>query len=606
MPTEREPNNFVDSTPSSIKHASKSVGGEIQGGMNASEDAVEGSPSDGLRARGSTPRRSLARELDLTTDEKVAPSIQLQDDEQKAILLEKIFKAALKRRENKKSDQYKRHKLSAMPASTGIRKRPGAWGWCVNKWYAWNSNETRAWIFQTVQQPETSTLAWAVSGIIVIAILASTVTFCMESVPEWEDNTVFQIIDYVCIGIFTLDYLVRLFTCPNLRKFAVSVLNFIDLCAILPFWIELMVLGPGSGQADQTRILRILRFFNMSLVIDAVVMSYGAIMMLIFMLIIMLVVFASIVYYIEGSKNGAFYNIPQAMYFVQTTLTTTGYGDIVPITPWGKLVIGLMMVCAIVILALPITVIGSNFSSIWAESKNRRRLLEMSPMIYSNFKTLIEMMQRHKNALDDIIIRFEELRHSIEADILAVRDMAQQARLVYLARASKGQTPGWDKDMYLLHQLLESMREKMGSSRDKYVELEGLLTLSRYTKASDYITRLGRLEEGYKNLHNCFVEGTSTIKALGDLTAEVQLHEERRVTDDGGGRHESSQQLTLSFSAPWGKTWILATVDFVLQCTSTEQLYTIKALGDLIAEVQLHEERRATDIRGDGMDPRNS
>ncbi len=65
-----------------------------------------------------------------------------------------------------------------------------------------------------------------------------------------------SIVDYVCLGVFTAELLLRLATCPSLRAFALDPMNWVDVAAVLPFYIELMVVGPGgSGEGARGLVL---------------------------------------------------------------------------------------------------------------------------------------------------------------------------------------------------------------------------------------------------------------------------------------------------------------------------------------------------------------
>ncbi|GLC35145.1 hypothetical protein PLESTM_000284500 [Pleodorina starrii] len=259
-----------------------------------------------------------------------------------------------------------------------------------------------------------------------------------------------RVVDYVCMGIFTAEYVARLATCPDLPRFLRSLSNLIDLVAILPFYVELCVKGT-STEAFQTRVVRLLRVFrvlrivktmpklrHLTLVSDTLRDSLEVLIMLALLLLVLLVVFGTIIFFIEPDT---FDSIPQAMYYAQTTLTTTGYGDIFPLTPWGRFVAGAAMLLCMVVVSLPIAVIGGNFSEKWSDYKSFMAAVDRSSRVYPAARSLLAELERYEAVLDDVMKRLQECEVASEKQLRGVREQLAAARAALLhgtAAASGG------------------------------------------------------------------------------------------------------------------------------------------------------------------------
>ncbi|GIL49390.1 hypothetical protein Vafri_5754 [Volvox africanus] len=123
----------------------------------------------------------------------------------------------------------------------------------------------RVQLYLLLSCPEYSFLAMAIGVLMMAVVLLNTLTFCLESVPSLEGTRMYDnliIIDYVCLGIFTTEFLLRLLTCNSVLRFARNFMNWVDLVAVLPFLVELAVAGPDSQSASKTRIFRIVRLLR--------------------------------------------------------------------------------------------------------------------------------------------------------------------------------------------------------------------------------------------------------------------------------------------------------------------------------------------------------
>lgn len=308
-------------------------------------------------------------------------------------------------------------------------------------WQRWIYSPTRAWIYDTLSHAGCSDLAYWASIFMMATIIINTITFCFETVPHYERPgyasdlyTNMITVDYVCMGIFTLEYMARIVTCPNLWPFLTSFSNTVDLVAIAPFYLELIITGK-SAEAFQTRIVRLLRilrimrllrvftrFQNLVVVVETAKASVDVLSMLLLLLLVFLVVFAVIFFYVEAA---IFDSIPQAMYYSMITLTTTGYGDITPVTNLGRFVAGVMILICMVVISCPIAVLGGNFAERWTDFKRFQSSIARSRKVWPLRGALHEALIRHEAPLDDLL---HQLRlHQVELEEELLRGQAQVA-----------------------------------------------------------------------------------------------------------------------------------------------------------------------------------
>lgn len=217
-------------------------------------------------------------------------------------------------------------------------------------------------------------------GVLIALILANIAAFCAETVPELEAayGWWFHAFEAASVAIFTAEYLLRIWTAVEVPflarmspararlRFMARPLQIVDLLAILPFYL-------GSLLGLDLRVLRafrLLRLFKLSRYSPAVhtlarvlwserrALTGAALLLLIVLL------FSSTgMYFIEGhAQPERFGSVPLAAYWAMTTLTTVGYGDVVPVTPLGKLWAMLTMLFGLCVLALPVAIVSTGFA----------------------------------------------------------------------------------------------------------------------------------------------------------------------------------------------------------------------------------------------------
>ena len=228
----------------------------------------------------------------------------------------------------------------------------------------------------------------------------------METDPNLKDhftnksdpyyNAIYGINAFV-IAFFTIDLVLRFLTWPSFLSFWKNIFNILDILSILPFYVGLIadftaenppVDMTDSDMSDITemgkryvvlrvcRIFRIIRIFkfvrhsqDLILIVRVVVHAKKELGLLVILLGIFTITFGSIMYYVEHEVNDQFNSIMQGCWWSIVTITTVGYGEVVPSTPGGKFVGSVVLTLGIVFLALPMTIIVSKFSSVYEKEK---------------------------------------------------------------------------------------------------------------------------------------------------------------------------------------------------------------------------------------------
>lgn len=214
---------------------------------------------------------------------------------------------------------------------------------------------------------------------IIILISLNIIAVVLESIKElsYRYESIFWAFETLSVIIFTIEYILRLWTCDIDKKFrgitgrikyAIVPLAIIDLIAILPFYIP-MVVRLDLRFMRAIRLLRLLRVLKMgryseSLKIlgNVVRTKKEELIMTTFIILIILTISSSLMYLAENDvQPEVFPNIPSAMWWGIITLTTVGYGDTYPITPVGKLLGAIIAILGIGVFALPAGILCAGF-----------------------------------------------------------------------------------------------------------------------------------------------------------------------------------------------------------------------------------------------------
>ncbi|VDM46151.1 unnamed protein product [Toxocara canis] len=204
---------------------------------------------------------------------------------------------------------------------------------------------------------------------------------------EMVEHPIFNYVENICVIYFTLEYVVRFWVAPRKWLFVKEFLNVIDLLAIAPFLFELVLIFVGiSGENVRkvrwafltVRLLRVLRIvriaklgrFSPGLANFALTIknSKKQMQMVAIVMLTVVIFFSTLVYFLEKDEpNTTFTSIPASFWWAVVTMSTVGYGDSVPQTIAGKLVGSGAIVCGVMVLALPITIMKADLPADAAE-----------------------------------------------------------------------------------------------------------------------------------------------------------------------------------------------------------------------------------------------
>ncbi|XP_044066877.1 potassium voltage-gated channel subfamily D member 3 isoform X4 [Siniperca chuatsi] len=249
----------------------------------------------------------------------------------------------------------------------------------------------RETMWRAFENPHTSTMALVFYYVTGFFIAISVITNVVETVPCGtvpnqkevpcgERYTVaFFCMDTACVMIFTVEYLMRLFAAPSRYRFMRSVMSIIDVVAILPYYIGLVMTDNEdvSGAFVTLRVFRVFRIFKFSRHSQGLrILGYtlkscaSELGFLLFSLTMAIIIFATVMFYAEkGSSSSKFTSIPASFWYTIVTMTTLGYGDMVPKTIAGKIFGSICSLSGVLVIALPVPVIVSNFSRIYHQNQ---------------------------------------------------------------------------------------------------------------------------------------------------------------------------------------------------------------------------------------------
>ncbi|XP_014840302.1 PREDICTED: potassium voltage-gated channel subfamily D member 2-like isoform X2 [Poecilia mexicana] len=254
----------------------------------------------------------------------------------------------------------------------------------------------REYLWRAFENPHTSTLAlvfYYVTGFfIAISVMANVVeTVPCGTLPNRSKEVscgdryalAFFCLDTACVMIFTVEYLLRLIAAPSRCKFMKSVMSVIDVVAIMPYYIGLVMTDNDqvSGAFVTLRVFRVFRIFKFSRhsaglrILGYTLKSCASELgFLLFSLTMAIIIFATVMFYAEkGSTATKFTSIPAAFWYTIVTMTTLGYGDMVPKTIVGKVFGSICSLSGVLVIALPVPVIVSNFSRIYHQSQRAEK-----------------------------------------------------------------------------------------------------------------------------------------------------------------------------------------------------------------------------------------
>lgn len=245
-------------------------------------------------------------------------------------------------------------------------------------------------VYEIITSPENPSIASKVFDVaIIVLIVINVITSIADTFakPQWL-STILWYIELVSVIIFTVEYLLRIYVAdllypelPHIRaklRYMRSPMAVIDLLAILPFYIPYIL-------PIDLRVLRILRIFRMlrifklnrytnalSTIGDIFKRKKHQLISSISVVLVLMVIAAILMYHVESeAQPDNFNNALTALWWTVETLTTVGYGDVVPVTAIGKLLSTVISLLGIGLVAVPTGIISAGFAENLDEQKHR-------------------------------------------------------------------------------------------------------------------------------------------------------------------------------------------------------------------------------------------
>lgn len=207
---------------------------------------------------------------------------------------------------------------------------------------------------------------------LLLIVLASLIVVMFDSVAVMQARygELFRALEWGFTTIFAIEYLVRIYCHPQPKRYIFSFYGVIDFLSILPAFLALLF--ADAQYLLVIRIIRLLRIFRVlkltpylsqaNFLLVALRGSRQKIIVFLLSVSTLIVVYGTLMYVIEGPDNG-FTSIPMSVYWAVVTLTTVGFGDIVPVTNLGKAVATLVMITGYSIIAVPTGIFTAELAS---------------------------------------------------------------------------------------------------------------------------------------------------------------------------------------------------------------------------------------------------
>lgn len=236
----------------------------------------------------------------------------------------------------------------------------------------------RAWLHEVIFESDTPA-GKAFDVALLWAIVLSVLAVMLESVGpiRARHGEAIRVAEWIFTVLFTLEYGLRLISVRRPLRYARSFFGLVDLMAILPSYLSLLL--PGAQSLLVVRVLRLLRVFRVlklvsflgeaEVLLIALRASWPKITVFLGAVLSTVVIMGSVMYMVEGEANG-FDSIPRGMYWAVVTMTTVGFGDITPRTTPGQFIASVLMIMGYGVLAVPTGIVSVELAAATRHSFN--------------------------------------------------------------------------------------------------------------------------------------------------------------------------------------------------------------------------------------------
>jgi len=229
-------------------------------------------------------------------------------------------------------------------------------------------NPTKEKLHEIIFEADTPAGKWF-DIILMIIIVASVLIVMLESIDSYarKYNQIFFVLEWFFTAFFTAEYLLRLYCVYKPIRYATSFFGIIDLLAIIPTYLTLLV--PNTHFLIVIRAFRLMRIFRIfklanflkesQYIAESLKASRQKIAVFLTFIFLMTIIIGSIMYLIEGGTNDSFSSIPRSIYWAIVTMTTVGYGDITPTTSIGQFFAAFVMIMGYAVIAVPTGIVSA-------------------------------------------------------------------------------------------------------------------------------------------------------------------------------------------------------------------------------------------------------
>ena len=243
--------------------------------------------------------------------------------------------------------------------------------------------------------------------ILLVMILVSVIGVILSSDVRIEEKYghYLYVVEWIFTILFTVEYSLRIYSAPNRKEYIFSFMGIVDLLAIIPTYM--MFIYPPIKYLLDIRIIRLIRIFRILKLTNytrgaytmqiALRSSRPKIVVFLLSIFIVVIIVGTLMYIIEGPADG-FNSIADSIYWAIITLTTVGYGNIVPVTIVGKFLAAFVMILGYAVIAVPTGIVSSEFT----RNKKERRQKERQHKILEKENKIISLIESLEKKIDKL------------------------------------------------------------------------------------------------------------------------------------------------------------------------------------------------------------